>query len=191
MKESIKTLLLYLGVILLPVGILIGAAVSGQIGVSEYVPPISNMTPLKEKVRKATRFREIDAALAEGYRQGPPCVSGFGAGATEVRFLQADRIADGVLSVEAPEALIYEPMPGGAMRLVGVEFIEIARDWESRNPDGSPPSLDGNLLNLVGAPNRFGLPAFYELHVWVREDRPQESFAVWNTRVTCDAQLGD
>jgi hypothetical protein len=99
------------------------------------------MTPLKEMVRNATtRFREIDAALAEGYRQGPRGVSGSGAGATQVRFLQADRIADGVLSVEAPEALIYEPMPGGAMRLVGVGFIEIARDWEFRNPDGSRPS---------------------------------------------------
>jgi hypothetical protein len=76
MKDSMKNLLVYLGVILLPVSILIGTAVSGQMGVSEYLPPVSNTTPLKEKVRKATtRFREIDVALAEGYKQGPPCVS--------------------------------------------------------------------------------------------------------------------
>ncbi len=32
-------------------------------------------------------------------------------------------ISAGVLNAEQPEALIYEPMADGAMRLVGVEFI--------------------------------------------------------------------
>ncbi len=71
------------------------------------------------------------------------------------------------------------------MRLVGVEFIEIAGDWNSRNPQG-PPSVAGNLMNLVGEPNRYGLPAFYELHVWAWENNPRGSFADWNTQVTCE-----
>jgi hypothetical protein len=48
--------------------------------------------------------------------------------------------------------------------------------------------LDGNLMNLVGFPNRFGLPAFYELHVWAWEDNPKGNFSDWNTHVTCEKQ---
>ena len=43
-------------------------------------------------------------------------------------------------------------------------------------------------MNYIGAPNRYGLPAFYELHVWAWENNPKGSFADWNTHVTCDDQ---
>jgi hypothetical protein len=43
-------------------------------------------------------------------------------------------------------------------------------------------------LNLVPEPNRYRLPAFYELHVWAWEDNPNGSFADWNTLVSCDLQ---
>jgi hypothetical protein len=104
---------------------------------------------------------------------------------------QPDRIHDGVLDAGEPEFLIYEPLPNGAMRLVGVEFVVIASEWASRHPKGGTPSLEGNLLNFVDAPNRYGLPAFYELHVWAWEHNPKGSFADWNTRVSCDKQAGD
>ena len=39
-----------------------------------------------------------------------------------------------------------------------------------------------------GAPNRFGLPPFYELHVWAWRDNPNGSFVDWNTRVSCEGQ---
>jgi hypothetical protein len=74
------------------------------------------------------------------------------------------------------------------MRLVGVEFIETAGDWATRNPDGTPPALEGNLMNLIDAPNRYGLPAFWEMHVWAWEDNPKGNFADWNTHVTCELQ---
>jgi hypothetical protein len=44
------------------------------------------------------------------------------------------------------------------------------------------------LLNYIAAPNRYGLPALYELHIWAWEDNPQGSFADWNTHVTCAKQ---
>ena len=50
------------------------------------------------------------------------------------------------------------------------------------------PALDGHLLNFVNAPNRYGLPAFYEIHVWAWEHNPVGSFADWNTHVSCDRQ---
>jgi len=105
-----------------------------------------------------------------------------------VHFVLPARIQAGVLNAEQPEALIYEPMPNGAMRLVGVEFIVLESVWAGKNPPGSVPALDGNLLNYIGAPNRYGLPAFYEIHVWAWERNPQGSYADWNTHVTCAHQ---
>jgi hypothetical protein len=89
-----------------------------------------------------------------------------------------------VLDAEQPQALIYEPMTDGAMRLVGVEFIVLAQNW----PANSVPALEGNLLNYIGAPNRYGLPAFWEIHVWAWEQNPKGSYADWNTHVTCANQ---
>ncbi len=104
-----------------------------------------------------------------------PCVSGPDHGAMGVHYLLVDRLNNGVLNATQPEALIYEPMASGALRLVGVEYIVLASIWQSQNPAGGTPALDGNLMNYVAAPNRYGLPAFYELHIWAWEDNPWEA----------------
>ncbi len=147
-------------------------------------------TPLIDKVHNATaRYVDINVAIAEGFVPATPCVSGPDTGAMGVHFVLPARISAGVLNAEQPEALIYEPMRNGAMRLVGVEFIVLESVWASKNPPGSVPALDGNLLNYIGAPNRYGLPAFYEIHVWAWEHNPQGSYADWNTSVTCAHQV--
>ena len=149
-------------------------------------------SPLIDKVRAATaRFKDIRVAIAEGWVQGTPCVSGPDTGAMGVHFVQPARIAAGVLQADKPEALIYEPLADGAFRLVGVEFIVLANVWQKQHPSGGTPALEGDLLNYIGAPNRFGLPAFYELHVWAWQHNPKGSFADWNTAVSCDRQQAD
>src|SRR6202050_4592106 len=146
-------------------------------------------TPLVDKVRNATaRYININVALAEGWVTATPCVSGPDSGAMGVHLVLPARLSSGVLDPEQPEALIYEPMANGAMRLVGVEFIVLESVWPINNPAGGVPALEGNLLNYIGAPNRFGLPAFYEMHVWAWEQNPKGSYADWNTHVTCDHQ---
>jgi hypothetical protein len=145
----------------------------------------SSASPLVHKVRRATaRFKDINVALSENWVRGTPCVSGPNSGAMGVHFVLPARVGDGVLNADEPEALIYEPLPGGALRLVGVEFIVLASTWTGENA----PALEGHLLNYVGEPNRYGLPAFYELHVWAWEHNPNGNFADWNTLVSCDKQ---
>ena len=159
---------------------------------SGHSRPSRDSSPLIDKVRKATaRFRDINVALGETWVRGTPCVSGPEAGAMGVHFILPSRVGDGVLNANEPEALIYEPLPGGAFRLVGVEFIVLADDWARLNPGGATPSLDGHLTHFVEAPNRYGLPAFYELHVWAWENNPKGSFADWNTQVSCEKQSGE
>jgi hypothetical protein len=149
----------------------------------------ANHSPLIERVRAATaRFKDINVALHEGWIVATPCVSGPDTGAMGVHLVMPSRLADGIINADEPEALIYEPLSSGAMRLVGVEYIEIAGDWTARNPNGPPPALEGNLMNLIGAPNRYDLPALWELHVWAWEDNPRGNFADWNTHVTCEQQ---
>jgi hypothetical protein len=152
---------------------------------------VDQNSPLVEKVRKATaQFKDINAALAAGFAQATPCVSGPDFGAMGVHFVLGSRITAGTLNATEPEALIYEPQPNGAFRLVGVEFIILASVWQTQIPPGSSatPALEGHLMNFVDAPNRYGLPAFYEMHVWAWEQNPVGSFADWNTHVSCDQQ---
>ena len=154
---------------------------------------ITAHSPLIDKVRAATaRFKDINVATSEGWVQGTPCVSGPDTGAMGVHFVMPSRINNFVLQADQPQALIYEPLPGGEFRLVGVEFIVLAGVWLGQ-PNGatSTPALEGDLLNYIGAPNRFGLPAFYEMHVWAWEDNPKGSFADWNTHVTCEKQAAN
>ncbi|HEY3786369.1 MAG TPA: hypothetical protein VGL55_13885 [Steroidobacteraceae bacterium] len=152
----------------------------------EQTAPASSLAPLSDQIRRATaRFRDINVATSEGFVRGTPCVSGPDHGAMGVHLVQPDRIARLVLRAEQPEALIYEPQRDGGFRLVGVEFILLADPWNNQHA-GQPPELDGNLFNLVAQPNRYGLPAFYELHVWAWQNNPSGTFADWNTQVSCD-----
>jgi len=150
----------------------------------------SASSPLVNKVRHATRrYLDINVALGEGWVQATPCVSGPNEGAMGVHFLKPDRLHDGALKADEPEMLIYEPQRGGGFRLVGVEYIVLASEWASRNPPGTAPSVDGHLAHFIGEPNRYALPAFYEMHVWAWEDNPNGSFSDWNSRVSCAKQL--
>jgi hypothetical protein len=179
--RSLKFLMLLLA---LPLAATASQAPSSSASQSKH-----DISPLIDKVRAATaRYRNINVALAEGFAQATPCVSGPDFGAMGVHYVLGSRITGGVLQADEPEALIYEPLPDGAQRLVGVEFIVLASVWQSQHKDGSTPALDGHLLNYVAAPNRFGLPEFYEMHVWAWEQNPVGSFADWNSQVSCDKQ---
>jgi hypothetical protein len=171
--------------------LLLGVAIAAMSGQIAHSQPQRNSQSLIEKVRNATaRYRDINVALAEGWAPATPCVSGPDAGAMGVHFNQPARKADGTVSGDAPQFLIYEPMADGAMRLVGVEFLVTVSDWENKNGAG-PAVLEGNLMNLIPTPNRYGLPAFYEMHVWAWEDNPKGTFADWNTRVNCDREVSN
>jgi hypothetical protein len=140
------------------------------------------------KVRAVTQqFQTVAAAKSEGYIQGTPCVSGPDRGAMGIHYVRLDLIENAVLDVNQPSALIYEPEADGTLRLVGVEYLVFAEVWNSNNPN-TPPALEGNLLNYIPFPNRYGLPAIYEIHVWAWKANPLGSNADWNTHVTCDHQ---
>jgi hypothetical protein len=83
---------------------------------------------------------------------------------------------------------IYE-QKGGRLRLLGVEFLVIADAWNATH--AGPPVLMGQHFHYVGSPNRYGLPAFYELHVWAWRDNPNGMFVDWNTAVSCEEYVAE
>jgi hypothetical protein len=141
--------------------------------------------PLVDAVRRAIReFADVNTAAAAGYQPFLGCVSGPQEGAMGIHYVNGDLVGDGELDVQRPEALMYEPR-NGRLQLVGVEFIVIAEAWDAAHP--SPPTLMGQVFHLNGSPNRYGIPAFYELHVWATKANPNGAFADWNPRVSCEA----
>lgn len=113
------------------------------------------------------------------------CVSGPDHGAMGIHYLNLSLVGDGQIDENHPEALIYEPI-GDRRRLVGVEYIVDAAAWLGSHP--APPQLEGQAFQFVGAPNRYGIPPFFELHVWAWRDNPNGAFVDWNNRVSCEGQ---
>ena len=141
---------------------------------------------LVQLVRDATkRFVDVNAATAAGYQPFLGCVSGPDHGAMGNHYVNAALVGDGVLDASQPEVLIYEASNGG-LQLVGVEFVVIAQTWLANHT--TPPVLEGQTFLFVDSPNRYGLPAHYELHVWAWRDNPNGAFVDWNNKVSCEGK---
>jgi hypothetical protein len=106
-----------------------------------------------------------------------------------LHFVNLALVADPALDPTRPEIVIYEPRPGGQVRLIGADFLVFKADWDAQHP-GEPPQIKGQLLHLFENPNRFGLPDFYTLHVWAWKDNPTGTFVNWHANVSCDAFNG-
>lgn len=142
---------------------------------------------LVQLVREGTRqYINVNNATAAGYAPFLGCVAGTDHGAMGVHYVNGTLLGALALDPSQPQALIYEPS-NGKMTLVGVEFILDSTSWLAAN-NNTPPVLDGQVFNFVGAPNRFNIPAFFELHVWAWRDNPQGAFVDWNNDVTCAGQ---
>jgi hypothetical protein len=141
--------------------------------------------------RSATKaYRDIDTAVAAGYglltdAAKIACIDKPGVGAMGIHYVKGSLVGDGAVYALTPEALVYEPTKNGKLRLVALEYVVFQDAWDKAH--SSKPSLFGQKFTLVPAGNRYGLPAFYELHVWLWKKNPSGMFSDWNPRVSCAA----
>jgi hypothetical protein len=150
--------------------------------------PTPQQNALVAKVKAATaRFHNVSKATEEGYALTFGCVSGGDYGAMGLHFVNFPLVTDGEVDPARPEIVLYEPLSNGRVRLTGADFLVFAADWEAKHPNQGPPELEGQLFHFFESPNRFGLPAFYTLHVWAWKDNPTGTFTNWNPDVSCDA----
>jgi hypothetical protein len=135
-------------------------------------------------VRNATApFHDLAAAGRAGYGQFYICTDQAGEGAMGQHYVNGDLVGTTEVDPLHPEALVYEPKPGGGYRLVGVEYVTFQAAWDASH--NSRPALFGRTFALVNEGNRYGLPAFYQLHVWLWRPNPSGMFNDWNPSVTC------
>lgn len=100
-----------------------------------------------------------------------------------VHWADSKLVGDPAIVATRPQALVYAPMPDGTLQLAAVEYVVLKKAWDATHRHS--PRLFGTAFNFTDAPNRYGLPPFYSLHVWVWEHNPAGPFAMWNPRVIC------
>ena len=71
------------------------------------------------------------------------------------------------------------------LKLIGADYLVLAQTWHAKHAE--TPEMMGQLFHLFEAPNRFGLPAFYTLHVWAWKENPTGTFVNWHSNVSCDS----
>jgi hypothetical protein len=144
-----------------------------------------NASALIKIVRESTeRFKDVSVAEAEGYALQFGCVSGPDSGAMGLHYVNATLVNGGAVDATHPQIVIYEPTPNGGLRLIGADYLVLADAWDKKNQ--GPPELMGQLFHYFEYPNRFGLPAFYTLHVWAWKDNPNGAFVNWHPKVSCE-----
>jgi hypothetical protein len=136
----------------------------------------------------------VSLAEADGFQLIFGCVSDDDSGAMGLHYAKLERympspgVFDAEIKAEEPEILLYEPTPWGP-RITGADYLVDAATWDAAHP-GQTPQLNGQIFHYFGAPNRFGLPPFYTLHVWAWKDSPTGTFVNWHKEVRCDAHSG-
>ncbi len=138
------------------------------------------LTPELIRVRDGlVRFKDVNAAVAEGYVSLEECVAGPG-GAMGVHYLNKELV--GSTDPLKPTILQYEPR-GGGMKLAGAEWlvpVEAA--------GGEAPVLFGRKFNGPMPGHEPAMPkelVHYDLHAWLFIDAPTGVFADFNPNVKC------
>lgn len=145
-------------------------------------------------IARATSARDHNTAFAEadGYVLPPvgplhECIASrdpLHPGGMGYHLINGPAVGDAVLDPATPEVLVYEKKPDGAMRLVALEYVVFKEAWEAENGP-TVPHLFGRAMTEVMEPNRYELPGFYQIHVWLWKHNPSGLFADHNPRVSC------
>ena len=128
--------------------------------------------------RVTARYHDLNAAFADDFVLLHPCEDRPGEGPVGTVYVQLDRLKDGVINPELPDALIYEPGKNGIPQLVGVEFAVPYALWTGQQP----PQFLGATFQQE---DEFQV---FALHAWVWRINPDGLFAETNPRVSCGVE---
>jgi len=126
--------------------------------------------------RVTARYHNIEVATRDHFVLLHDCEVRLNDEPVGTVYVNLDRLTDGVINPEKPDALIYEPSAKG-LKLVGVEFAIPFTLW----PQPNPPQLLGTTFQRE---DEFGV---FALHAWVWRRNPNGIFAETNPRVTCSS----
>jgi hypothetical protein len=169
------------------------ASGAAQVRTSGHSHSNAGLTPRDQiglaVVRAATAaYHDVRIAQAKGYAiladtAGKTCIDEPGVGGMGVHYVDGDLVGDPAIRAWQPEAVVYAPASNGRLKLAAAEYVVIKSAWDANH--STPPSLFGHEFMVTDAPNRYGLPAFYSLHVWAWDRNPAGPFEMWNPDVVC------
>lgn len=186
MKRSILIMLMTLAMAATAAPALASGQMSGH---DTQYSKVRQLVDLARLARSTAQYHRLPAALADDYEAFaiPPEVGGHpttglpgdptcfdsSSGGMGVHYVDFANLGDPTVSVTKPEALVYEVLRNGKLRLVGVEYIVPADAVDPANP----PMLFGRHFH-----EHPYLPV-YILHVWVWKYNPSGLYADFNPRV--------
>ena len=193
-----------------------GALAAAGAAVASTPPAPGPGEPTLAEVRRATeRFRDVSAALAEGYIRDPFDLCDTAAmmgrpaslGAMGIHYFRPDLLGitappsprvSGVgthTDFRRPSILIYEPQENGALELVAVENLVFAAAWHAAG-HAEPPTFHGvpydSMMDDPGTAvdEAHMFEPHFDRHVWLYRDNPNGIFTPFNPAVTCASHRG-
>jgi hypothetical protein len=164
------------------------AVLLGAMAVPSVAAHRSDLTTAREAT---ARFHDVSKAIRAGYaRPDAPaplheCISSLdGTSAMGYHFINGS-LLDTTLDPSQPEVLVYAPDRHGRLHLVALEYVVFQTPWIAEHGSAMPRLFHQDYM-ATGEPNRYEIPAFFSLHVWLWKDNPSGLFAPFNPRVSCD-----
>lgn len=169
---------------------------------------------LREIHAATARYRDVEAALEDGYIRDPmdmcitPAMEGMPRqlGGMGIHYSRPDLLGitgaeprvDGVgtnTDFRQPGVLVYEPREDGSLALVAVENLVFRAAWLEAGNEGPPELLGNQYYELADNPSTradeaHGFMPHYELHMWLYRENPHGLFAQFNPNVTCNHHRG-
>ncbi len=186
--------------------LLICASLAWFVGGCQFTP----QEPTFDEVRAVTEhYRDVKAAVAEGYTTDNKCVTaemlGFPAslGAMGLHYVRRDVLGlpdkpaqrvNGTgthTDFRQPAMLVYEPQRDGSLELVAVENLVFASAWHNTAGNKEAPKFHGRTYPLLRddpatkVDEAHGWEPHYEQHLWVFRDNPKSAYSPFNPNVTC------
>jgi hypothetical protein len=173
--------------------------------------PASPAEPTLDQVRAvASKYRDVKAALADGYVEDPSgmCetaeMMGKPAklGAMGIHYFRPDLLGitappnprvDGTgtyTDFHKPAILLYEPQADGSLKLTGVENLVFEKAWHAAGHKDAPTFHGVPFDHMVDNPatkvdEAHNFMPHYDRHVWLFRKNPNGVFAQYNPDVTC------
>jgi hypothetical protein len=140
-----------------------------------------------QEVRAAVaRYHSFEQAERDGYfiRTDEPCVASP-LGTMGIHAINLALMDDDAIDVTRPEILLYVPNGDGSLKLVGVEYWKADADQNLGTADDRPSLFGRPFEGPMPGHGNWGMPAHYDLHVWVAEENPSGVFAMFNPAISC------
>ncbi|MFN0030381.1 MAG: hypothetical protein ACKV2O_24775 [Acidimicrobiales bacterium] len=138
-------------------------------------------------IKEATkRYRNPEAAIADGYLSSETCVELPGVGGMGYHYVKPPLI-DSTVDPTQPEVLVYyRTKSGGKLRLGAVEYFVPDADQDPGTDSDRPYLFDHGFEGPMPG-HEPGMPIHFDLHAWIYKDNPAGTLADWNPIVTCPA----